>query len=95
MDSLSHFHSKNVYFYIRIMNSFKGMALSIFQNFWDDTNLKSRCVNPAIIFKPEFYILFTILNKNICDLLTGEGALISRCYMWLIYKYYKQWLTLV
>ena len=40
MDSLTHLHSKNVYFYIHYSCSLKVIALSIFQNFWVDTNLK-------------------------------------------------------
>ena len=40
MNHLTHFHSKNVYFYMHYSYSFKIMALSIFQNFWIDTSLK-------------------------------------------------------
>ena len=42
MDSLTLFHSKNVYFYLRYSYSLKIMALSIFQNFWVDTSLKQK-----------------------------------------------------
>ena len=38
MDFLIQFHSKNVYFYIHYSCSLKVIALSIFQNFWVDTN---------------------------------------------------------
>ena len=44
MDSLTHFHSKNVYFYIH-QSYRKVTALSIFQNFWVDTNLFKEPVN--------------------------------------------------
>ena len=40
MDSLTHFLSKNLYFYIIIINSSKVTALVKFQNFWVQSNLK-------------------------------------------------------
>ena len=40
MESLTHFHSKNVCFYQHYSYNLKVTALSIYQNFWIDTNLK-------------------------------------------------------
>ena len=34
MDSMTHFHSKNVYFYTHYINSLKVTALDIFQKNW-------------------------------------------------------------
>ena len=49
MDSLTHFHSKNIYFYIHFSYSFKVKALSlIFQNFWFDTNLNIKDCNESV-----------------------------------------------
>ena len=48
MDSLTHFLSKNVYFYIHHSNSSKVTALDIFYNFWVDT-LRKGGVNPKIV----------------------------------------------
>ena len=39
MDSLTHFHSRNVYFYIQFGYGFKITAFRIFQCFWVDTSL--------------------------------------------------------
>ena len=57
MDSLTHFHSRNVYFCILHSYSLKVMAVSIFQNFWVDTN--HNAVNMHL--KPQQGILFLIL----------------------------------
>ena len=40
MDSLTHFHSRNVYFYIHYNNSLKVKALDMFKKNWVHTPLK-------------------------------------------------------
>ena len=37
MDSLTHFHSRNVYFYIHYSNSLKVTALNMLQKIWIHT----------------------------------------------------------
>ena len=41
MDSMTHFHSKNVYFYIHYSNSLKVTALDMFQKIRVHTPLKT------------------------------------------------------
>ena len=56
MDSLTHFHSKNVFFYVFYSYSLKVSVLSIFQNFCVDTNPKVS-VNRMCQFR-EFQVFF-------------------------------------
>ena len=59
MDSLTHFHLKNLHFYINYSYSLKDMALFNFPNFWADTNLR---------FEPEEFdktIPFFLKKKGI------------------------------
>ena len=45
------------------------------------------CVNPATIFKPEFYILFTILNMNMYPIITNMNNSLQAnfsCIIWWI-----------
>ena len=60
MDSLTHSHSKNAYFYIHYSYSIKVTALSIFQNFWVDTSLKLR-----VIFDLKLDEIMTFYMKSI------------------------------
>ena len=57
MDSLAHFNSKNVNVNVHYSYSLKVMALSIFLNFWVDTNFKD--LGTANKFQS-----FTALGKN-------------------------------
>ena len=71
MDSLTHFHSKNVHFYTHYSNSLKVTALDMFLKKLVDTPLKPIYTESSVVYIIIliFCILHTFLERCIVKLL--------------------------